>query len=109
VIATAIGGLEDIVRDGETGVLVPVAEAEPLAAAMLELARNPERVRAMGAAARVRAVERFPQERCTERTDELYRFWLNGVGGRNGRNGRNGRRASAAAATSASTKSHGTR
>src|SRR5215210_8100435 len=100
VIATAIGGLEDIVRDGETGLLVPVAEAEPLAAAMLDLARDPERVRAMGAAARVRAVERFPQERCTERTDELYRFWLNG---------RNGMRASAAAASSASTKSHGTR
>jgi len=103
VIASGVGGLEDIVRDGETGLLVPVAEADALAAAMLALARDPERVRAMGAAARVRAVERFPQERCTQRTDELYRFWLDG------RNGGNGRRASAAAASSASTKSHGTR
>src|SRR4051794_13515477 len=103
VIATAIGGLEDIVRDGETGLLVPVAEAEPLAAAMLSLARDPERVHAMGAAARARAISRFPTRRCTDRTEEVYRFWLNGA---NGRNGRSGSRASVAAASSASTKSH---
>jgi len=104
VIATAIGGLEDIVRDGETGLLVPVAEAEPLAAAMLAFARDPERARAMGEAGRARAIARFPQERCTERTHEVYRFWLNG---RNGSRGAS--RATATAASSASTKSHGTR
>jgi len=78
VIAAAIGGLEDIVRDGETGLLVPVGEAEPLAAAMLELAGDPARAKAMGAEARRRALARFPESRCTERTEEVYRFWLDG-------------------------------
>jgi glycosyltransferase involved in cell wall biosynthesis len=110
VIATEIGGLEDVVRDGETGLLVPVSEAEPLAEAMLTLARDPERARVMGAAARVRAISRFPTLRCIDRTEQLYRFWLDGGNGRNGRNGsRNGNRVSAAAASRASTKSHGTR
>ena len=78
VIAAAIGGLEDLVRDGETGLLVPAGEAEPLAQAMLELASNPGRAAALGREARRRALERFPEDRCTERTEEVYRFWLNG-------------------------------
>jgi glycosyltransferase involved in cell wall biosynthesis len=108
VIAASIGGLEDIVRDRETGLLVPPGEAEPLAQAMLELARNPGLAREMGREARRRALERFPEDRCTERTEEVYRFWLNGR-----RNG-NGAlpaatRSIAAAASSASAKSQGTR
>jgi glycosyltransferase involved in cell wall biosynthesis len=106
VIAASIGGLEDLVRDGETGLLVPPGEAEPLAAAMLELAADPARAAALGRAARARALERFPEDRCTERTEEVYRFWLNGR--LNGALG-NGTRSIAAAASSASTKSHGTR
>ena len=106
VIAASIGGLEDLVRDGETGLLVPAGEAEPLAAAMLELAADPARAAALGRAARARALERFPEDRCTERTEEVYRFWLNGR--LNGALG-NGTRSIAAAASSASTKSHGTR
>ena len=78
VIAAAIGGLEDLVRDGETGLLVPAGEAEPLAQAMLQLASDPGRAAALGREARRRALERFPEDRCTERTEEVYRFWLNG-------------------------------
>jgi glycosyltransferase involved in cell wall biosynthesis len=78
VIAAAIGGLEDLVRQGETGLLVPAGEAEPLARSMLELAADPARAAAMGREARRRALERFPEDRCTERTEEVYRFWLNG-------------------------------
>ena len=110
VIAAAIGGLEDLVRDGETGLLVPAGEAEPLAAAMLELAADPQRAAAFGREARRRALERFPEDRCTERTEEVYRFWLNGRanGLRDGIRGSTNR-STAAAASSASTKSHGTR
>jgi glycosyltransferase involved in cell wall biosynthesis len=78
VIAAAIGGLEDLVRAGETGLLVRAGEAEPLAQAMLELASDPARAAAMGLEARRRAIERFPEFRCTERTEEVYRFWLDG-------------------------------
>ena len=78
VIAAAIGGLEDLVREGETGLLVPAGDAEPLAEAMLQLAADPARAATMGREARRRALERFPEDRCTERTEEVYRFWLNG-------------------------------
>ena len=43
VIAASIGGLEDLVRDGETGLLVPPGESAPLAEAMLALANDPAR------------------------------------------------------------------
>ena len=76
VIAASIGGLEDLVRQGETGLLVPPGDADALAGAMLELAADPARAAAMGREARRRAIERFPEARCTERTEEVYRFWL---------------------------------
>jgi glycosyltransferase involved in cell wall biosynthesis len=107
VIAASIGGLEDIVREGETGLLVPPGEAEPLAEAMLALASDPARAAAMGVEARRRALERFPEDRCTDRTEEVYRFWLNGR--LNGELREVANRSIAAAASSASTKSHGTR
>jgi len=106
VIAAAIGGLEDLVRDGETGMLVAPGEAEPLADAMLRLASDPARAAAFGLEARRRALERFPEDRCTERTEQVYRFWL---AERNGGRALASRRSIAAAASSASTKSHGTR
>jgi glycosyltransferase involved in cell wall biosynthesis len=76
VIAAAIGGLEDLVRDGETGLLVQAGDAPSLAGAMLALAADPARAAAMGLEARRRAIERFPEARCTERTEEVYRHWL---------------------------------
>jgi glycosyltransferase involved in cell wall biosynthesis len=103
VIAASIGGLDDLVRDGETGLLVPAGESEPLAQAILTLANDPVRAAEMGRAGRARALERFPEDRCTDRTEEVYRYWL---GER--RNGLHSR-STAAAASSASTKSHGTR
>jgi glycosyltransferase involved in cell wall biosynthesis len=106
VIAASIGGLGDLVRDGETGLLVPPGVAEALAAAMLTLAADPARAEAMGAAGRARAIERFPEVRCTERTEEVYRYWLER---RLGESRDHGTRASAAAASSASTKSHAIR
>ena len=76
VIAAAIGGLGDIVRDGETGLLVPPAEVEPLARAIVELARDPERAARMGQAGRERALVHFLEARATDRTEILYRAFL---------------------------------
>jgi glycosyltransferase involved in cell wall biosynthesis len=106
VIAASIGGLGDLVRDGETGLLVPSGESRPLTEAMLALADDPARAAAMGVAGRLRALDRFPESRCTERTEEIYRDWL-----KRRANGTldHGMRASAAAASSARTKSHATR
>jgi glycosyltransferase involved in cell wall biosynthesis len=79
VIAAAIGGLGELVRDGVTGRLVAPGEWEPLREAIVQLASDPELARRMGAAGRERALERFLQERCTERTELLYEASLNGA------------------------------
>ena len=78
VIAASIGGLGDIVREGETGLLVPPAEVEPLAHAIVELARDPERAARMGRAGRERALVHFLEQRATDRTEILYRAFLDG-------------------------------
>jgi glycosyltransferase involved in cell wall biosynthesis len=72
VIAASIGGLGELVRDGETGLLVPAGEADPLAAAIVRVAGDLELARRMGEAGRRRALSRFLQVFCTERTELLY-------------------------------------
>ena len=78
VVASAVGGLTDIVRDGETGVLVAPGEAEPLARAIVELARDPERAARLGRAGRRRAVDCFSEERSLDGLERLYRAALAG-------------------------------
>jgi glycosyltransferase involved in cell wall biosynthesis len=78
VIAAAIGGLGELVRHGETGLLVPPAEVEPFAEAILALAREPDRAAALGEAGRRRALDHFRETRCTDRTELLYRAYLDG-------------------------------
>jgi glycosyltransferase involved in cell wall biosynthesis len=78
VIAAEIGGLGELVVDGETGLLVPSGEAEPLASALVALARDPARRRAMGEAGRRRALGQFAERRNVDRTELLYREFLNG-------------------------------
>jgi glycosyltransferase involved in cell wall biosynthesis len=72
VIAANIGGLGELVRDGETGVLVPAGEAGPLTDAIVRVAGDLALARAMGEAGRRRALSRFLQKACTERTELLY-------------------------------------
>jgi glycosyltransferase involved in cell wall biosynthesis len=72
VIAAAIGGLGELVRDGETGLLVRAGEAEPLRAAIVRVAGDLELARKMGEAGRQRALTRFLQAFCTDRTELLY-------------------------------------
>jgi glycosyltransferase involved in cell wall biosynthesis len=80
VVAADIGGLGELVVDGETGVLVPPGEAEALAQALIAIAREPERRRAMGDAGRRRALEHFAEHRSVERTELLYDAVLDGRG-----------------------------
>jgi glycosyltransferase involved in cell wall biosynthesis len=72
VIASAVGGLPEIVADGETGLVVPSADADALAEAIVALAGDLPRAAEMGLAGRRRALELFTPERCVERTEELY-------------------------------------
>ena len=84
VIAAEIGGLGELVEDGVTGLLVPPGDAEPLARAIERLGGDLELAARMGDAGRRRALERFLQERCTDRTELLYREQLRSRGRRNG-------------------------
>jgi len=62
VVASRIEAIPEIVSDGETGLLVPPSEPAALAHALCEILGNPVRARAMGAAARALALERFRWE-----------------------------------------------
>jgi len=108
VVASDVGGLPEIVEDGVTGIVVPPDEPEALAAALLELLRDPARAAAMGAAGRVRALAAFSQGRCTDRIEELYRAALE-TGSRRRARTSSQARSSANAASSASRKFHGVR
>jgi glycosyltransferase involved in cell wall biosynthesis len=78
VIAAEIGGLGELVKHGETGLLVPPGQAEPFTNAIVELARDLPRAARMGSAGRARALAEFLERRCTDRTELLYTESLNG-------------------------------
>jgi glycosyltransferase involved in cell wall biosynthesis len=73
VVATAVGGPAEIIRDGVDGVLVAARQPEALAAAITGLLANESRRRSIGVAARTGAVERFGQERQAAGVTALYR------------------------------------
>lgn len=73
VVATPVGGVEEAVRDGETGLLVPVGDAVALAAALSRLAADPPLRAALGAAGRQGARARFTAARMAAAYAALWR------------------------------------
>lgn len=72
VVATAVGGIPEIVVAGETGLLVPPGDVEALTSALRELLAEPEKRRRLGAAGRRRAQELFDLPRFRQAHIELY-------------------------------------
>ena len=72
VIATRVGGTPEIVEDGHTGLLVPPADPDTLARAMLLLLTRPELAAEFGAAGQERVARRFSVERMVHETEALY-------------------------------------
>jgi hypothetical protein len=72
VIASNLGGLPEIVRHGETGLLAE-NNAESLAAAILQLSEDPALARRLGAEGRRSVIQRFTVEHMVRRTMEVYR------------------------------------
>jgi glycosyltransferase involved in cell wall biosynthesis len=72
VIASAVGGIHSVIRDGETGLLVPPSRSGPIAEHILSLLHDPVRARAIGEAGRVFVKQEFRMETMVERTAELY-------------------------------------
>ena len=92
-IVSDVGGLPEIVADGETGIVVPGEDVDSLARAIVVLARDVELVRQYGHAARRRALDQFSAAAPADGIELLYRDLLH-------------KRSIAAPASSASTKSN---
>jgi glycosyltransferase involved in cell wall biosynthesis len=76
VVATAVDGAVDQVLPGESGLLVPPGDADALAQALLDLARDPRKAQEMGIKGRERVRREFSLDRMTDAYIELYRRLL---------------------------------
>ena len=72
VIASAVGGLLDLVDHGRTGLLVPPSDPAALAAAIASLEADPARATRLGAAAREDVAQRYSFDRMVRSFEDLY-------------------------------------
>jgi glycosyltransferase involved in cell wall biosynthesis len=72
VVTTAVGGNNEVVAHGDTGLLVPPSSPEALARAILALLEDPGRARALGVAGRRRVERIFSLESMVARYEALY-------------------------------------
>jgi starch synthase len=93
VVATATGGIPEVVAHGSTGLLVPIEQVSDgtgtpidpnrfvadLSAAINELVQDPSRAQAFGKAGRERAITEFSWDAVAQRTLEVYQSLLSGV------------------------------
>lgn len=77
-IVSGVGGLPELVEDGVCGRVVPPRDGVALAAALQELATNPDRVREWGARALDQIQTKFSHARMVEQTRALYERLLAG-------------------------------
>jgi glycosyltransferase involved in cell wall biosynthesis len=76
VVATRVGGVPDVVREGEDGFLVDVGAADALAERLERLARDPELRLRLGERGRARVLQRYAVDRLVDDIDRLYRELL---------------------------------
>jgi glycosyltransferase involved in cell wall biosynthesis len=81
VVATRVGGVPDVVQEGEDGFLVEPGATDDLAERLARLAREPELRERMGRAGRDRVLPRYAVERLVDDVDRLYRSLLASAGG----------------------------
>jgi len=72
VVATRVSGSQDIVQDGVNGRLVPAADSQSLAAAVLDLYHDPESRRRLGQAARATVAAHHSQAAMLQSLEGLY-------------------------------------
>ena len=73
VVASRVGGIPEVVADGETGLLVPPDDPDALAAALNVVLRDRDRAAAMGTRGRARAAAEFDWTAIAAQTAALYR------------------------------------
>lgn len=72
VVATAVGGIPEIIEDGESGLLVPPADPHALAVAITRILTDPPQLKKMGSTARERIMNKFPTHANISAYEELY-------------------------------------
>ncbi|MBT4139900.1 MAG: glycosyltransferase family 4 protein [Candidatus Latescibacteria bacterium] len=72
-IATQVGGVPEVVLQGETGLLVPAQSASKMAEALKDLIANPTKRKEMGEAGYQRALEHFSIQSTVAKTSDIYR------------------------------------
>lgn len=72
VVATKVGGIIDVVKDGETGILIPPEDVDALAKAIITLLKDRKLARKMGEAGRRRIDERFTAQTMVEKISQVY-------------------------------------
>ena len=72
-VSTGVGGIPEVVANGETGLLVPFGDADALARAIESLVQDPVRRKSLGRAARQRARQLFSAESIVPQYEALYR------------------------------------
>jgi glycogen synthase len=78
VVATRVGGLPEVVLDGQTGLLADNEDFRALAAEIISLLQDPDLATQMGQTARCRALENFSWGHCVNAYDALYRRLIEG-------------------------------
>ena len=76
VIATDVGGLPEVIRDGENGFLFPVGDVDSMANAAIKVLRNDDLQRRLGEAGRSWAIEQFNESTIVEKYRRIYRLVL---------------------------------
>ena len=72
VVATRVGGIPDMVQNGVEGILVTPRKEEEIAAAIVELIRNPDRTKRMGIAAYSRIMTDYSMDIQVKRYQNTY-------------------------------------
>ncbi|MCH7910265.1 MAG: glycosyltransferase family 4 protein, partial [Candidatus Hydrogenedentes bacterium] len=73
IIASAVGGIYSMIKDGETGLLVSPKDPDDIAEKIISLLLDPDMARTLGDNARASAKEHFTMEVVAEKMEEIYR------------------------------------
>ena len=77
-VCTAVGGIPEVINEGETGYLVPPKDPPQLAARLVRLLRDPQTARRMGGAARARVEAEFDLDRSVAAAQEAIEDVVSG-------------------------------
>lgn len=72
VVGTRVGGIPELVADGETGTIVPPRDPAAMADAIVHLLNNPEKLHSMGVTGQERVAEHFDLSICAQKHEAVY-------------------------------------